>query len=64
MNPQQMQHQMGGHMMAGQFAQQPGMNPQQMQQQMGGHMMAGQFAQQPGMNPQQQPPYAKNNPFA
>jgi len=51
-------------MMAGQFAQQPGMNPQQMQQQMGGHMMAGQFAQQPGMNPQQQPPYAKNNPFA
>ena len=55
---------MGGHMMAGQFAQQPGMNPQQMQQQMGGHMMAGQFAQQPGMNPQQQPPYAKNNPFA
>ena len=56
--------QMGGHMMAGQFAQQPGMNPQQMQQQMGGHMMAGQFAQQPGMNPQQQPPYAKNNPFA
>jgi len=24
-----MQQQMGGHMMAGQFAQQPGMNPQQ-----------------------------------